>query len=123
MTTTEPLTRERILAMQPGRELNALVSERVIGTDNYPFPYSSFIAAAWVVVEKLIESGWTVHVTRNTAEDVREMKDVTCIGLAECECLRSKAKAKFGRQQVKTFADGAPHAICLAALLTTLEES
>jgi hypothetical protein len=81
MTThAEPLTRERILSLPAGRELDALVAERVMGytgirllNDLYLFrdataaekkecpsrrsesvpPYSESIAAAWAVVEKM----------------------------------------------------------------------
>lgn len=67
---TPDLTRETVLALAAGRELDALIEERVFGhrfyrtetgslwsTDlpGYLFlpPYSTDLAAAWLVVEKL----------------------------------------------------------------------
>ena len=82
------MTREEILAMKPGRELDALVATKVMG---YKTPYndsfiqvedgmmhyfdpSENITAAWEVVEKVGQSaevkvfnrsGWTCYISSN----------------------------------------------------------
>jgi len=53
------LTREEVLSMVAGRELDELVAEKVFGYesityDNSPYkPFSTDIASAWEVVKKL----------------------------------------------------------------------
>ncbi len=49
------MTREEVQAIPVGRELDAAVAERFMGYDwcQSPPPYSTEIAAAWTVVEKL----------------------------------------------------------------------
>lgn len=68
------MTKEEILAMKPGRELDRLIAEKVIGVDfskidvDYSFgaplpqyqickPYSTDISAAWKMEESLIKKG------------------------------------------------------------------
>lgn len=110
-------------AMKPGRELDSLVAEKVMGwrkdSDGdwerpskdaidgwYPdhlFPYSTDIAAAWEVVEKL---------TAQFGDDFT----IWSIWSRE-----NKIRARFNRGESRTYAaqadaPTAPHAICLAAL-------
>lgn len=49
------LTREKILAMEPGRELDALVAKKIFGVNNPDTRWSpsTEISAAWEVVEEL----------------------------------------------------------------------
>jgi hypothetical protein len=53
--------------MKAGRELDALVAEKVMGlTPTCPCPvctptYSTMILAAWQVVERMIGDGWNLH--------------------------------------------------------------
>ena len=116
------LTRERILAMPAGREMDAWVAERVldwkrrtgsifsneseweppnsVGWDWLP-ESSTDIAAAWLVVEKLgLLNRWTL-----SSSD--EPKYFMTLGYED-------APAET------IIADSAPLAICRAALLTTL---
>lgn len=110
------MTREEILTMEPGRELDALIEQHVFGkrvewiqdevTDPYPIVpaeygyivenYSSDISAAWEVVEK--RNRW-FSLQWNGLEYVCE------IGI--------DAPCKIG-------AKSAPEAICKAALLAIL---
>lgn len=76
---SEQMTREHILAMEPSRELDALVAEKVFGlqvrwerddiTDPYPVDerdiivdiFSAETAAAWEVVNELMLDGYDVQ--------------------------------------------------------------
>ncbi len=132
------LTREMILAMPAGREMDALVAERAMkikvrfippfagwtaNTLDYcydqsipeigimkhggPIPkFSTEIAAAWQVVEKLQAMGHWVVI--NTTCD---------IGLYDIEVRRN---GRSSLAEVVIF-EPAPLAICRAALLATLE--
>lgn len=124
-------------AMEAGRELDALIAERVMGidaelihTDGAPRTiayrgmqavvravdhYCTDIAAAWEVVEKMRADGWEfeiwdrdAHLTR--AHGVPWGAEFSREGLA-WEPLRRKGSA-----------DTAPLAICLAALASLPEE-
>ena len=99
--------------LEPGRELDALIAEKVMGIKEgqvfqtskgsysyKPYPYySTDIAAAWEVVEKL-SAVWSF----------------------ELETYRDNSIRCFFRQHdhqelcVMQFSNSAPHAICLAAL-------
>jgi len=121
------LTREEIMNMKPGRELDALVAEKVMGwktnwlkTDWWEeinpnthrhkglvkdFKPSTDIAAAWEVVEKMFERGG-----------------------CEIGCYGSKSGGKWFEVivitmngEVKVTAHTAHEAICKAALLAVME--
>jgi hypothetical protein len=139
------MTKDEILAMVPGRELDALVAEKVLGywwsdgpkhdydgpcewerilippnftekdLKSWVFPpkgkiaktyfitdkYSTDIAAAWKVVEKL-KSGKPIYMRIFWQDNYG---------------------AAFGNPSTSVFANTAPEAICKAALLTTLEDT
>lgn len=95
--------------MNPGRELDALIAERVMGgktkcteIPGYEFipNYSEDIAAAWEVVEKL--------------------KKPRPIFNLECDQRLGRWNANFYGAAAE--GDTAPHAICLAALAALPEE-
>lgn len=107
--------------MNAGRELDVLVAEKVmgwrgssekhyVGNSGKCFccgiipPYSTSIAAAWEVVEKMFYLGWDLELQYFKKND----KEYTVRVLF----------AEIGNQELSTlaFADTAPHAICLAAL-------
>lgn len=117
------MTREEILAMPAGRELDALVAEKVFGkniqwtfgdewTDSYPVDvddvivdhYSIDISASWELISNITDKserercGPCVHVEHD-----------------------GDWHARIGR--VHAMANTAPLAICRAALLTTMEET
>jgi predicted nucleic acid-binding protein len=75
------MTRDEILAMPAGRKMDALVAENVMGLDlftpvtdpyftsqgiyqqvNHIESYSADIAAAWEVVEKMVNGKWRVNI-------------------------------------------------------------
>jgi hypothetical protein len=102
--------REKILAMEAGRELDALVCEHVLDMEvsrnihtNLPtwsnMPnYSTDISAAWEVVEKMDSKGFDVMIL------VRGGKHRVEFGII----------ADVERNTT-------PHAICIAALLAVIE--
>lgn len=117
------LTKEQILNMPAGREIDALIAERVMGwtrshrgargTQFYDVPgwgvrsegaipdFSTKIAAAWLVVEKMTE------------RDDGDCGLITTVRGWSCE---------FGAASMKyANAETAPLAICRAALLATME--
>lgn len=115
------MTREEILAMEPGRELDALIEQHIFGkrvewiqdevTDPYPIVpaeygyivenYSSDISAAWEVVNQMYKDNWDFTLERH-----RFMN-------------RDKVGAFFGSLETVK-AEAAPEAICKAALLAIL---
>lgn len=135
------MTRDEILAMPEGRELDALVAERVMGK---PFRrpthgscctcqncgedydscgggcfYSADIAAAWQVVEKLRERLNVEIQTANhlvTKEQWRVVVDDTDFG-----CIHHGIGEVRTTKDISVFGNTAPLAICRAALLMTLE--
>ena len=93
--------------MKPGRELDALVAEKVMGHGSqFNFSPSTNIADAWLVVEKLKEHD----------------KDVICIsvgwlmGADKFPDIYRAVVAWREHRSIQADAETAPHAICLAAL-------
>lgn len=114
------MTREEILKMEAGPEMDRLVAEKVMRfvfedlplTDEDkpeprtfwigpPMPYSTNIKAAWMVVEKMHDSGWFFSITR----------------YSNCT---DPWNAEFGSVLPRVHAPTAPLAICRAALLAVL---
>lgn len=94
------------MSYQPGRELDALVAEHVMDVNAHanskmnPLPYySTDIAAAWQVVEKLAK------------------KEILFVidNLMPGKSFRVTAH-NIKRTEFFAYAETAPHAICLAAL-------
>jgi len=122
------MTRDEILNMPEGRELDALVAEKVMGCDTKQFiwkrygkpdaiqdceyggpcNYSTDIAAAWQVVEKMEHDDWwweAANVVPNSDPIVYEFKWTH----------RGVIKAFYACE------DTIPLAICRAALLAVME--
>jgi hypothetical protein len=134
------MNREQTLAMQPGRELDALVAEKVMGlcvldsvnmygdgcvvsdagmdewekhreygkVDDPDLlePYSTHIAAAWEVVEKMKAT----HICK-------------VVGLSSTgEWFASIKPKEAGIFSSHAYAPTAPEAICKAAILAVMEE-
>jgi hypothetical protein len=114
--------------MKPGRELDALIAEKVMGlfTNGEPDfgytyetipPYSTDIAAAWEVVEKMVSRmGYgDLHFLWEGPIFKPEDKYLTAEGYplgTTCWYIRLE---NAGRRHI-ICAPTAPHAICLAAL-------
>lgn len=100
--------------MKPGRELDALIAEKVLGEDQkdflesygcptcgydglyyHPKQYSNDIAAAWEVLEKHIERNWFFEISGNEDGTVQVI---------------------LGRPPGTATSKSISHAICLAAL-------
>jgi hypothetical protein len=107
--------RDEILAMEPGRELDALVAEKVMGLKSiapnsamdgeYPVwipAYSIDIAAAWQVVERMGRT-WDMYLSRHYSGRW------TCTFDRHGNYLETTVKA-----------GSAPEAICKAALLAVM---
>ena len=111
------MTREEILNMEAGREMDALVA-KMVTHNNYVFnnehpSYSTNIASAWEVVEKL---GYNWTLTRDVGKcgnDYETAGDMTYRFIY----------AAPGLPMEGVTADPAPLAICRAALLAVLEDS
>jgi hypothetical protein len=115
--------------MKPGRELDALVAEKVMGwvlyqrqpdvylaytdpggslrlPEEIPF-YSTDMAAAWLAEEKLVVDGFTFELYRDPpAPDRRAWFETLVI------VRRGREYSYIGKSETGS----APHAICLAAL-------
>ncbi|MNW44598.1 hypothetical protein D3C74_218360 [compost metagenome] len=113
------MTREEIMSMEPGRELDRLVALKVMGYEPskmepklvrkgavafLPEPYSWNISAAWEVVEKMKQNNWFFILSDNLFSDNWE--------------------ASFfwepNQEMVDSISKSAPEAICKAALLAVL---
>ena len=128
------LTREQILALPAGRELDALVAEKVFGlavdrvqfatadttgykSDDgfrYPVPrYSRDIASAWGVVDKLTKDGYAFQF--NAMAECGARFDPT----GDDGCWEDW-EVQHEDQELPL--ESAPLAICQAAILTILEK-
>jgi len=122
------MTRDEILKLEPGPELDRLVAERVmewkegqkilqslecgigiLGEKALP-RYSTDIAAAWEVVKKMLDSGWGCEIYSPNNPYALEDIDKWFVVFAKSELLDYRAKAS-----------SAPLAICRAALLAVME--
>lgn len=105
------MTIEEILAMEAGRELDALIQNKVFGMQTYlGFPgYSTDISVAWQVVEEMINQQMVkFSLSRRT--------DISSKWSAHFKEI-AKHKPKQECQQWTAHANIAPEAICKAALL------
>lgn len=120
------LTRDAVLAMKPGRELDALVAEKVLGwskgyeDDGTPYwatgdtamsgdwPPSTDVAEAWEVVEDLVSQGFDLDLSST---------------ILSPDFMAVSWGATFSRSitRAKVTGETAPEAICKAALLAVLE--
>ncbi len=103
------MTCDEIMNMPEGREMDALIAERVMGkTGNLVkeiyLDYSTDIAAAWKIVEWCRDK-WSIEITDEPMGDY-------IVALWS----RTHFKEWYSRSE------SAPLAICRAALLTTLED-
>lgn len=115
------LTREEILSMEPGRLLDSKIAELVMGlnmvdgqlpqlpryylseyenTIHRDVPlYSSDISAAWEVLERMQDSGWSWDMKMNN--------------------LANEVEVRIGRGE--TISKSVPEAICKSALIANLD--
>jgi len=132
------MTREEILKLEPGSELDRLVAEKVMGWKQgpdfwvsyegiihlsagevspghivyreAPWSPSSDIAEAWSVVEKLVNLGWLVNLLSPWKGNATQ--HWTCY---------AERQGKSGWEKLKAAGDSAPLTICRAALLAVME--
>ena len=137
------MTREEILAMPAGSELNRLIGEKVMGwTGSYEENYnvrtwtwrdaegehvtdwfcpSTDIAAAWLVVEKLGVL-WFVDVSCLPGDCSKNPNPKWEARIWDAEpCISGGIGQVSGLVEHKARADAAPLAICRASLLATLD--
>lgn len=105
--------------MAPGRELDALVAEKVLGYEITPGGYTGYlpsfstdIAAAWEVVEKLRAMNSTLELYSPGAL----VNDEMGIHAVEWQATFKSWEEPWGPHGPSVEAQTAPHAICLAAL-------
>lgn len=135
------MTRDEILSMLAGYEMNKLIAEFVFGMrleENHGFAggfywvgngiqfgdvraqnvpdYSTEIEAAWVVVEKIIEL-FGCDVSAENRADIRAHTRV-------CICKFQYGKLEYDNPDLLlyVFGETVPLAICRAALLATLKD-
>lgn len=116
------MTRDEILAMPAGREMNALIVEKVMKWNvkvtlkdyviEYP-RYSTDIAAAWQVIEKLAHEPYSW-----------DIKSVNLIGgkLNWFVCYWGDGSKPGTILDWYTYCDSLPLAICRVALLAVMEQ-
>lgn len=131
------MTREEILALKPGRELDALVAEKVMGWDDsgdgewrneFDRPIESIrlwrpstdISAAWEVVEKMNELDFSI-----TTHSLGKI--VTVYGPETNHEKIDKAKkaglhSKLIETCAMTYGESVPEAVCKAALLVMIDK-
>lgn len=128
------MTREQILAMQPGRELDVLVAEKVFKKtimrerrpngevymnrelENVYIPvpyYSTDLSTAWEVLDKVTNKRHTWELANTLYSDKREEFDLTIF-------LWSSTVALEADDNASVTADTIPEAICKCALLAVL---
>ena len=93
------------MVMEAGRELDALVEEKLMKAPfagDYQQHYSTDIAAAWEVLEKMQDNGWFWNIDYDYGELVA--------GFGKGR--DSEGDLSWHYEQAET----TPHAICLAAL-------
>ena len=98
--------------MPAGRELDALVAEKVMGWDHYPSKheivpaYSTDIAAAWEVVEKMRSDDWWAQIAQDNTD------------IWDAKLWRGEPDRWFPTMETYGNAPTAPLAICRATLKT-----
>lgn len=113
--------------LKPGRELDALIAEKVMGheiwksafTDMWAdntkggtvAPYSTDISAAWEVVGKLQSMGKSFEIVWSLDKGNPSF----CVSNTDRECIPYPGWA-FSDDNIVISSWSAPHAICLAAL-------
>lgn len=115
MTMRDDVLRE-VNNLTPGPEMDRQIGNRVMGhcDDSAPPPYSSDIAAAWTVVEKLVRAGdgyFSAPHYKSTRQSLGPLGYPVGTECWYC-VLNSKAFNK-----VVICAESAPLAICRAALV------
>lgn len=140
------LTREKVLAMEAGRELDALVVEKVMGykfvqegstlwKDDAPFPFVIYDEEFGYCLYEKYEDGWP-FTTFNPSADISAAwavhTEINKRGWGMCLLDRyshgPSRPFEYGCQLGKDgvthvgYGETAPLAICRAALLTTLTE-
>ena len=103
---TDRLTREQVLARNPGRELDALVAKKIFGVNNPDARWSpsTEISAAFEVAEEMQNNEWDF-----TLKNHKRLVH------------KRQYEAIFGTPY-SAFAPTAPEAICKAALLAVMGE-
>jgi hypothetical protein len=108
---TREITREEILAMSAGVEMDMLIELELFGkvasVYYHPRPFSTDLSAAWEVVEKMKQNNWFFILSDNLFPD--------------------RWEASFfwdpNQTMIEAIAETAPLAICRAALRVAMEET
>jgi hypothetical protein len=124
------MTREEILAMEPGDELDKLVAMKIMGFEQsnmrdgwvrvgalatYPKRYSTDISAAMEVVDKLDDGRHEIEMLKAPYYD-----DVWIVKIAEFEDVCDE-NGMYRTFEVQAESKSLPEAIAKAALLAVLE--
>lgn len=117
------LTREEILAMEPGRELDALIAKHVMGLDMVEGQLPQLPRYYLTDYEKTIHRDVPLYSSEiSTAYEVLANEKSHQLTYSEAGFSHSdlKYRAIVGRNQDVAYAKTAPEAICKARLLAVL---
>jgi len=131
------MTRDEVLAMKPGRELDALVAEKVMGWRKKTFPGGGGGFTAWVdeneKVMKLISNSTMSETcyrcdyfrpSTDTAAvwEVEEEIDKRNLRVAYCQALQIVIRSQKDYVTTFDYVHASPADRCKAALLAVMEE-
>lgn len=110
------MTRDEILNMPAGREMDKLVSKKVLHLEDWiPF-LSSDIGKAWEVVRKL-KNKYSVSVSEDSKKERVGGKSYSSV-----VWVQEESTENYDGIVAHVYAETSPLAICRAALLTVMEE-
>ena len=131
------MTRDEVLAMKPGRELDALVAEKVMGWRKKTFPGGGGGFTAWVdeneKVMKLISNS-TMSETCYRCDYFRPSTDIAAaweveeeinkrnLRVAYCQALQMVIRSQKDYVTTFDYVHASPADRCKAALLAVMEE-
>lgn len=102
--TQTALTREQVMAMEPGQKLDELISNHVFKMDMVAHVhYSTNVETAWMILNELESEEWSMSVSKND-----------CHFYLQDQGLITKTTGVIQ-------AESTPEAICKAALLAVLD--
>ena len=103
------MTPEEILNMNSGKELDKLVSEKLM--NGVKRLYSQNISDAWLIAERLVSMGWRVDI-------LYSLKEIKMNAIKIVDSSPYSLYAKFG----SIYANSVPEGLCKLGLLAMLVE-
>jgi hypothetical protein len=120
------MTRNEVLAMKPGRELDALVAEKVMGLEYIP---ASSPSAGLIVQDHFFDPktgdalfGWSPSTNIAAAWEVEEEINKRNLRVAYCQALQIVIRSQKDYVTTFDYVHASPADRCKAALLAVMEE-